>query len=334
MMGWGMKRRDFLSTFLGGAAVAVPLAGHAQQPERIRRVGVVIAYPETDSRAQAFVAAFAQALGRFGWAEGKNIRIDYRFAAGDPTLFKTYAAELVGLMPDAILASNAPAVAAMRQQTQTIPIVFVLQPDPVGQGVVQSLARPGGNLTGFSSYDAPIIGKWLQLLKEVAPGVKRVAVIFNPNTALAPSFDGEIEAARSFGVMVTLAPVHTEAAMEATIATQAREPGGGLICLPDSFNVTHRDAIIAAAARHSLPLIGAGDLYPRAGALMSYWYDSVEVYAQAASYIDRILRGARPAELPVQEPTKYSLIINLKTAKALGLTVPQSLIDRADEVIE
>jgi putative ABC transport system substrate-binding protein len=334
MMGWGMKRRDFLSTFLGGAAAAVPLAGHAQQPERIRRVGVVIAYPETDSRAQAFVAAFAQALGRFGWAEEKNIRIDYRFAAGDPTLFKTYAAELVGLMPDVILASNAPAVAAMRQQTRTIPIVFVLQPDPVGQGVVQSLARPGGNLTGFSSYDAPIIGKWLQLLKEVAPGVKRVAVIFNPDTALAPSFDREIEAARSFGVMVTPAPVHTDAAMEAAVATQAREPGGGLICLPDSFNVTHRDAIIAAAARHSLPLIGAGDLYPRAGALMSYWYDSVEVYAQAASYIDRILRGASPAELPVQEPTKYSLIINLKTAKALGLTVPQSLIDRADEVIE
>jgi putative ABC transport system substrate-binding protein len=327
-----MRRRAFFAVVVGSAAW--PLAGRVQQPERIRRVGVVIAYPETDPRAQAFVAAFAQALGRFGWAEGKNIRIDYRFAAGDPTLFKTYAAELVGLMPDAILASNAPAVAAMRQQTRTIPIVFVLQPDPVGLGVVQSLARPGGNLTGFSSYDAPMIGKWLQLLKEVAPSVTRVAVIFNPDTALAPSFDREIEAARSFGVTVTLAPVHDDAAMEAAIAAKAREPGGGLICLPDSFNVTHRDAIIAAAVRHSLPLIGAGDLFPRAGALMSYWYDSVEVYAQAASYIDRILRGASPADLPVQQPTKFSLVINLKTAKALGLTVPQSILQRADEVIE
>jgi putative ABC transport system substrate-binding protein len=327
-----MRRRAFFA--IVGAAAAWPLAGHAQQPERVRRVGVVIAYPEPDSRARAFVAAFAQALGRFGWAEGKNIRIDYRFAAGDPTLFKTYAAELVGLMPDAILASNAPAVAAMRQQTRTIPIVFVLQPDPVGQGVVQSLARPGGNLTGFSSYDAPIIGKWLQLLKEVAPNVTRVAVIFNPDTALAPSFDREIEAARSFGVTVTLAPLHGDAGIEAAVAAVAREPGGGLICLPDSFNMTHRDAIIAAASRHGLPLIGAGDLFPRAGALMSYWYDSVEVYAQAASYIDRILKGASPAYLPVQYPTKYSLIINLQTAKALGLTVPQSILQRTDEVIE
>jgi ABC-type uncharacterized transport system substrate-binding protein len=327
-----MNRRRF--TALVGGAAAWPLAGRAQQPERVRHVGVLIAYPENDQRSQAFVAAFTRGLGRFGWVEGNNIRTDYRFAAGDPTLFKTYAAELVGLAPDAILASNAPGVAALRQQTGTIPIVFVLQPDPVGQGVVQSLARPGGNLTGFSSYDAPIIGKWLQLLKEVAPSVTRVAVIFNPDTALAPSFDREIEAARSFGVTVTLAPVHDDAAMEAAIAAKAREPGGGLICLPDSFNVTHRDAIIAAAVRHSLPLIGAGDLFPRAGALMSYWYDSVEVYAQAASYIDRILKGARPADLPVQYPTKYSLVINLKTAKALGLTVPQSILQRADEVIE
>ena len=225
----GMKRRGFIS-LLGGAVAVWPLAVGAQQPDRLRHVGVLIAYPENDPRSQAFVAAFARGLGRFGWAVGKNIRIDYRFAAGDPTLFKTYAAELVGLMPDAILASNAPAVAAVRQQTRTIPIVFVLQPDPVGQGIVQSLARPGGNLTGFSSYDAPIIGKWLQLLKEVAPSVARVAVIFNPDTALAPSFDREIEAARSFGVTVTLAPVHDEAAMEATIAAQGR--AGGILHRP------------------------------------------------------------------------------------------------------
>jgi putative ABC transport system substrate-binding protein len=328
-----MNRRDFIG-LLGGAA-AWPLVGHAQQPERVRRVGVLIPFPENHPFAQAFVTAFAQALGRFGWVEGKNIRIDYRFAGGDPTLYKTYAAELVGLMPDAILASTAPALAALRQQTRTIPIVFVVVPDPVGLGFVQSLARPGGNITGFSSYDAAMIGKWLQLLKEVAPGVTRVAVIFNPDTAaFRPLFDREIEAAaRSFGVTVTLAPVHDDAGIEEAIAAQAREPGGGLICLPDGFNTSHQDVIIAAAARHGLPLIGTTE-FPRAGGLMSYWFDAIDLHAQAASYIDRILKGASPADLPVQYPTKYSLIINLKTAKALGLTVPQTLLARADEVIE
>jgi putative tryptophan/tyrosine transport system substrate-binding protein len=327
-----VKRRELI-VLLGGAAAAWPLAGHAQQPGRVPRIGVLIAFAENDPRTQAIVMAFAQALGRFGWVEGRNIRIDYRFAAGDPTLFKTYAAELVGLMPDAILASTAPALAALRQQTRTIPIVFVVVPDPVGLGFVQSLARPGGNLTGFSSYDAPIIGKWFQLLKEVAPGVTRVAVIFNPDTALAPSLDREIKTALSFGMTVRLAPVHDDVAIEDAIASQAREPGGGLICLPDSFNVTHQDVIIAAAARHGLPLLGVPE-FARGGGLMSYWYDAVELHAQAASYIDRILKGAGPADLPIQQPTKYSLIINLKTAKALGLTVPQSLLARADEVIE
>jgi putative tryptophan/tyrosine transport system substrate-binding protein len=323
-----VRRRGFI-TVLGSAAVW-PLAGHAQQPERLRRVGVLIAFPENKPSAQAFVTAFAQALGRFGWVEGKNIRIDYRFAAGNPTLFKAYAAELVGLSPDAILASTMPAVAALRQQTRTIPIVFVIVPDPVGLGFVQSLARPGGNMTGFSSYDAPLIGKWLQLLKKVAPGVTRVAVIFNPDTASAPSFIREIEAAPSFGM---LAPVHDDAEIEEAIAAQAGEPGRGLICLPDSFNTSHRDVIIAATARHRLPLIGTAD-FPRAGGLMSYWFDSVDQHAQAASYIDRILKGASPADLPVQQPTKYSLIINLKTAKALGLTISPRILDIADEVIE
>jgi putative ABC transport system substrate-binding protein len=328
-----MRRREFIAA-LGSGAAALPLAGHAQQPERSRRVGVLIAFPENHPFAQAFVTAFAQALARLGWAEGKNIRIDYRFAGGDPTLYKTYAAELVGLIPDAILASTAPALAALREQTRTIPIVFVIVPDPVGLGFVQSLARPGGNITGFSSYDAPMIGKWLQLLREVAPGVTRVAVIFNPDTAaFRPLFDREIEAARSFGVTVTLAPVHDDAAIEEAIAAQARGPGGGLIILPDGFNVTHHDVIIAAAARHGLPAISTTE-FPAAGGLMSYWFDAVDLHAQAASYIDRILKGASPADLPVQYPTKYSLIINLKTAKALGLTVPQSLLARADEVIE
>jgi putative tryptophan/tyrosine transport system substrate-binding protein len=326
-----LGRRGFITVLGGGAAW--PLAGHAQQPGRLRRVGVLIGFPQNDPFTRAIVTAFSDALGRFGWAEGKNIRIDYRFAAGDPTLYKTYAAELVGLAPDAVLAAPVPAIAALRRQTHTIPIVFVLVPDPVGLGFVQSLARPGGNLTGFSSYDAPIIGKWLQLLKEVAPGVTRVAVIFNPDTAPhAPLFNRAIQAAApSFGITVTLAPVHDGAGIEETIGAQAREPGGGLISLPDSFNATHRDVIIAAATRHRLPLIGSD---PRAGGLMSYSFDSVELHAQAAAYIDRILKGANPADLPVQQPTKYSLIINLKTAKALGLTIPPNLLDTADEVIE
>jgi putative ABC transport system substrate-binding protein len=330
-----LRRRAFI-TVLAGAA-AWPLAGHAQQPERVRRVGVLMAFTENDPSTQAWLRAFAQALDGLAWVEGKSIRIDYRFAAGDPGLFKTYAAELVGLSPDAILASTTPAVAALRQQTRTIPIVFVFVVDPVGQGFAQSLARPGGNITGFSSYDAPAVGKWLQLLKEVAPSVARVAVIFNPDTTvptLLGLFSSAIEAAaRSVGTTVTLAPVHDDAGIEEAIAAEAREPGGGLVCLPDSFNITHRDVIIAVAARHSLPLISTIE-FPRAGGLMSYWFDPIDLYVQAASYIDHILKGANPAELPVQQPTKYSLIINLKTANALGLTVPPAVLALADEVIE
>ena len=316
-----------------GAAAAWPLTGRAQRAERMRRVGVLMPFGENDPRSQAFATAFAQALGRFGWVEGKNIRIEYRFASSDPARFRAYAAELVGRTPDAILASTPPAVAALQQQTHTIPIVFVIVADPVGLGLVQSLARPGGNITGFASYDAPIIGKWLQLLKEIAPGVTRVAVLFNPDTAFAPLLNREFEAAPSFGVTATLAPILDDAEIETAIAAEAREPGGGLVCMPDPFNVTHRDAIIAAAARHNLPLISTQE-FPRAGGLMSYWFDPVELFAQAAPYIDRILGGANAGDLPVQYPTKYSLIINFKTAKALGLTVPPSILARADEVIE
>jgi putative ABC transport system substrate-binding protein len=322
-------------TVLVGAA-AWPLVGHAQRAEVTRRIGVLNAFPENDPVNRASVTAFAGALEQLGWVEGKNIRIDHRFAAGDPTLFKTYAAELVGLSPDAILASNTPAVAALRQQTHTIPIVFVRVADPVGQGFVESLARPGGNITGFSVYDAPLMGKWVQLLKEVAPGVTRVAVIFNSGTApYAALLNRGIEAAApSLGMTATFAPVHDDPGIEDAIAAQAREPGGGLIALPDSFTTSHRDVIIAAASRHRLPLIGATDVFPRAGGLMSYGFDLVDQYPQGASYIDRILKGASPADLPVQQPTKYSLIINLKTAKALGLTVPPGMLDLADEVIE
>ena len=312
-----------------------PLAGHAQPAERMRRVCVLMPFPENDSDTQALVRAFVRALERFGWVEGKNIHVDYRFAAGDPDLYKAYAAELVGLSLDVLLAGNTPAVEALRQQTRTTPIVFVLVSYPVELGFVQGLARPGGNVTGFSAYDAPIMGKWVQLLKEIAPGVTRVVVIFNPGAApFATFFNRSIEAAAaSFGITVSLAPVHDDAEIEEVIAAQAREPGGGLIDLPEAFSVTHRDVITTAAVRHGLPLIGLAEL-ARAGGLMAYAFNTVDVHAQAATYIDRILKGANPADLPVQQPTKFSLVINLKTAKALGLTIPPTMLDLADEVIE
>jgi putative ABC transport system substrate-binding protein len=326
-------RRGFIAALIGVAAW--PLAGHAQQPQRLPRVGVLISSSEGSPLAQASVTAFVEALRRFGWVEGKNLRIDYRFAAGNTELFKNYAAELVAMSPDAILTGGSAAVAALQRQTRTIPIVFTGVGDPVGQGFVQTLARPGGNITGFGANDPTLMGKWLQLLKEVAPRVTRVGVIFNPDTALfAPLFNREIEAAApSLGITVTLAPVHDDSGIEEAIAARAGEPGGGVVALPDGFNVAHRDVIIGAAARHSLPLIGTLQ-YPRAGGLIAYWFDGVDLFAHAASYIDRILKGASAADLPVQQPTKYSLIINLKTAKSLGLTVPPGMLDLADEVIE
>jgi putative ABC transport system substrate-binding protein len=319
---------------LGGATLW-PFAGSSQQAQQKPRVGVLVPYDEKDPVARAGVNAFTQALERLGWIDDRNIQIDYRFAANDAALFKNYAAELVGLSPQAILASTPPALKALQQQTSTIPIVFVLVADPVGLGLVQSLARPGGNITGFGAVDPPIVGKWLQLLKDVDPAVSRVAVIFNPDTQpYADFFDLAIEAAAtSFGVTITIAPVRDDAVIEEVDHTQGGKPGGGLICLPDSFTNSHRVAISAVAARHNLPVIGLPDMV-RAGGLMSYWYDGVELHAQAASYIDQILKGASPADLPVQYATKYSLIINLKTAKALGLTVPPSMLDLADEVIE
>jgi putative ABC transport system substrate-binding protein len=327
-----VRRREFL-TLLGGAA-AWPLAARAQQPERIRRLAWLIAFPEKSPLARALAGAVPQALQRLGWVEGRNIRIDYRFAAGDPALFKSYAADLVGLSPDAILASTTPATSAVREKTLTIPTIFVLVPDPIGVGFVQSFPRPGGNMTGFISYDAPLIGKWVQLLKEIAPGITGAAAIFNPDTAYPPSFIvREIEAASSVGVAATLAPVRDSAGIEAVIAAQAREPGRGLMIMPDSFNVTHRDVIISAATRHRLPFIGF-DAFATTGGLMTYFADAVDLHVQATAYVDRILKGEKPSELPVQAPTKYKLWINLKTAKALGLDVPPTLVARADEVIE
>ena len=327
-----MRRRQFI-TLLGGAAAAWPLAARAQQPTRVYRLGWLIAFPEGSPLAQGVRTAMVQALRGLGWVEGNNIRIDYRFAAADPALFKRHAAELVGLSPDAIVATTAPAALALSERTRTIPIVFVVVPDPVGLGFVHSFARPGGNMTGFISFDAPLIGKWVQLLKEIAPGITGVAAIFNPDTAFFPSLIREIEAASSFGVRVSLAPVRDLAAIEDVVAAQASISARGLIILPDSFNVRHRDAIIAAANRHKLPLIGF-DIFANAGGLISYWFDTVDLHAQAASYVDRVLKGEKSADLPVQAPTKYRLAINLKTAKALGLDVPPTLLARADEVIE
>ena len=328
-----LKRREFI-TLLGGAAAAWPLAARAQQAERMRRLAWLIAFPEKSPLAREIVAAVAQALQRLGWVEGKNIHIEYRFAAGDPALFKSYAADLVGLSPDAILASTAPAAAAVRELTRTIPTVFVLVPDPIGMGFVQSFPRPGGNMTGFISYDAPLIGKWVELLKEIAPGITGVAAIFNPDTAYPPSFIvREIEAASSVGVAATLAPVRDSAGIEEVVAAQARESGRGLMILPDSFNVRHRDVIIGAANRHRLPFIGF-DVFATAGGLMTYFADTVHLHLQAAAYVDRILKGEKPSDLPVQAPTKYKLWINLRTARALGLDVPPTLLARADEVIE
>jgi putative tryptophan/tyrosine transport system substrate-binding protein len=327
-----MRRRDVISV-LARCAVLWPVAVFAQRPAQIARVGVLLFAAEHYPQTQAIVKTFTEALARLGWVEGWNIHIDYRFAAGDPARYKHFAAELVALAPNALLAAVAPAVLALRARTNTIPIVFVLVPDPVGLGIVQSLGHPGGNITGFTSYDAPIIGKWLQLLKELVPGITRVAIMFNPDTAFAPPLTQEIEAAKSFGVAATLARVHNVREIMEAIADLGRKPGGGLICLPDSFNVAHRDTIISAATSHGLPVAGVVD-FVKAGGLMSYWFDIVELFAPAAGYIDCILKGAKPADLPVQYPTKYSLIINLKTAKALGLAVPPLLLAQADEIIE
>ncbi|MBV8133998.1 MAG: ABC transporter substrate-binding protein [Alphaproteobacteria bacterium] len=331
-----MRRRELFGV-VAGAVILLPGASPAQHLDHVSHVGVLMGFSENRPETQEYVAAFAKALEGYGWLEGKNLRTDYRFfSATDPTLFDRNAAELIAMSPEVILASTTPALRPLHQQTRTIPVVFVQVSDPVGQGFVENLARPGGNITGFSAYDGELAAKWAQLLKEVAPGVTRVTVIFNPDTApharlLNPAI---ATAAPSLGMTATFAPVHDDAGVESAMAAVAREPGGGMIALPDSFNALHRDAIVAAAARHHLPLLGVDEFFARAGAVMSYSVDLVQVHAHATSYIDRILRGTKPADLPVQRPTKYSLIINLKTAEALGLTVPPALLALADDVIE
>jgi putative ABC transport system substrate-binding protein len=331
-----MKRREVIK-LIGGAAASWPLAVHAQQNDEIRRIGVVVNVAADDPEAQTSIAAFKQAMQQLGWSEGRNLQIDFRGAAGDPERMQAFAKEIVALQPHVILTRSTPVTAALLKQTRTIPIVFTAVSDPVGEHFVESLARPGGNATGFTNVESSLTGKWLELLKEVAPGIKRVAFIFNPK--LAPGggsyYTRLIEAsAPTFAVTPTVAPVHDAAAIERAIGEFAREPNGGLVVLPDATTLVHRKLVIALADRHRVPAIYAFRIIVMDGGLISYGIDVVDQWRQAAAYVDRILKGAKPAELPVQLPTKFAMDINLKTAKRLGLNVPLLMQQRADEVVE
>jgi putative ABC transport system substrate-binding protein len=329
-----MQRRDFLGVL--GVAVAWPLSARAQQPDRVRRIGVLMGYAENDPEAQARLEAFKQALLALGWDEGRNLRIDLRWASGDIDRASNFAKELVALHPDVILSNTTPVTAALQRETKTIPIVFVAVSDPVGAGFVQSLPRPGGNITGFINLEPTIGGKWLDLLKEIAPRLTRVAVMFNPQTApYTEIYLLPMEAAgKQFGVKPFAAPVHREADIEKVISELGREPDSGLIAMTDGFMTVHRKATVELAMRHKVPLMYFISVVPREGGLISYGIDLTNEFQRTASYVDRILRGAKPAELPVQLPTKFELVINLKTAKVLGLTIPPSLLATADDVIE
>ena len=330
----GMRRREFVILLGGSAAAAWPLAAHAQQSNRLRVVGVLLAMAPDDPEAQLRVKAFEAGLRELGWTEGRNLRLEYRWAAGDAALLRKQATELVGLAPDLILATSTPVLAALRQENP-LPIVFVQVTDPIGSGFVPNLARPGGSLTGFTSFEFTIGSKWLEALKHVAPAVTRVALIFNPDTApFAHMFWQPVEdAAPSFDVEPMQAPVRDVGEIERTVAAFARQ-NGGLMVLPDVSTTNHRDLIIALAARHRLPAVYPYRYFATSGGLMSYGSDLADVYRRAASYVDRILKGAIPGDLPVQAPAKFEFVINLKTAKALGLDVPWILQQRADEVIE
>jgi putative tryptophan/tyrosine transport system substrate-binding protein len=329
-----IRRRDFI-TLLGGAAVTWPLAARAQQVDRVRRIGFLTALAD-DAFTQARVKALLQGLQELGWVEGSNIRLDYRFAAGDPSLVPAYMTELAGLAPDLIVAVNSPVVAALKQATSSIPIVFVAIADPVEQGFVASLARPGGNITGFITFEAVLIGKMLEMLKEMAPGLARATVMFNPATgAFIPAYLRSFEAVGlSFGVTAAPVFIREVSEIEGTIAKLGREPGSGLIVPPEAFTNTHRESIIRSAEQHRVPAIYGYRSLVAEGGLMSFGADQYDIFRRSASYVDRILKGERPADLPVQRPVKYEIAINLKTAKTLGLTVPLALLTRADEVIE
>jgi putative ABC transport system substrate-binding protein len=328
-----MRRREFIAGL--GAAVAWPLNARAQQGERVRRIGVIGLVNENDPFAKLQVSTLTQALADLGWTDGRNMRTDVRWTGSDINRIRALAQELVGLQPDIVLANGTPAAAVLQRETQTIPIVFVNVSDPVVSGIVTALNQPGGNITGFALYEAPLGSKWLELLLEIAPGLKRVAIMFNPDSApvsvYMPSFE---TAARSLSVVPIVASVHDELEIEAAIIALGREPGGGLVVMPDAFTVVHRVPIISAAARNKVPAVYWRSDYARDGGLLSYGVDQVDNWRRGATYVDRILRGAKPSELPVQFSTKFEMAINLKTAKALGLNLPPNLVAIADEVIE
>jgi len=330
-----MRRREFI-TLVGGAATTWPLAARAQQPDRTRRIGVLMGFAESDPAAQSYVAAFRDALAKLGWAEGSNLQIEFRWGAADTDRIKTLAKELVDLRPDVIFDQTTPVTSALARETTTIPIVFTYVGDPIGSGFAASLARPGGNITGFTYLEPTTGGKWIGLLKEIAPRTARVALLFNPATSPPLKFymPSVQAAASSLAVETSTAPVHSNDEIEGVIAAQARNPGGGLLVMPDVFNDTNRKLIITLAARSGVPAIYPRPVFAESGGLIAYGADLAEQFRQAAGYIDRILKGAKPADLPIQTPTKFELIINLKTAKALGLTVPPLMLSRADEVIE
>ena len=331
-MSYRIKRREFI-TLVGGAAAAWPLASRAQHPDRMRRIGVLMNLAADDAEGQARIAAFVQALQRLGWSDGRNVRIDYRWAAGDAGRFHRYAEELLALTPDVILAAATPSVQALQQATRTVPIVFAIVADPVGAGFVDSLARPGGNATGFTPFEYGISGKWLELLKEIAPRVTRVAVLRDLTIGLGQL--GAIQSvAPSLGVELTPIGLDDTGQIERTVAAFARSPNGGLIVTASTSAIIHRELITTLAARNKLPAVYYERYFVAAGGLMSYGPDFLDQFRSAASYVDRILRGEKPADLPVQAPTKHELMINLNTAKALGLDVPPILLARADKVIE
>jgi putative ABC transport system substrate-binding protein len=327
-----MRRRKFLG--LVGGAASWPVVALAQQPAPMRRIGVLVGLAENDPEMKERLAGFRQGLEKLGWSEGSNVRIDYRFAPAGAQAH-LLARELVALQPDVILAQSTPATAALKPETSTIPIVFAGVADPIGSGFIASLARPSGNLTGWLQYEEGITGKWLAMLKEIAPNLKRAALLANPRTA---AFDYFLRSAKtlapSLAIEVVPMPIENANDFERSIEGFAREPNGGLVLPPDTTTVIHRDLIITLAARHRLPAVYAVRVFVAAGGLMYYGTDFVELYRQAASYVDRILRGAKITDLPVQLPTKFETVVNLKTAKALGLTVPQGLLVAADEVIE